>query len=299
VRGVRSAIYVDDGQVLGKKKEEAEAAMRLTLQVFQLAGWNVQWKKTELTARQEVKYLGVRLDLASLQYRAVPGKQQQAKVQAADLRHRASRGEKIGAWHLAQWLGRLAALRLSHGSVVQIATRKLQNHLGRIVQEEGWDGEVEVNRQEAKELRWVEDNLCKFDGRGMRNERGQEEIVTLEAVRQLVETKKGGAWTAVVEGRAQVQCWTVRESGQLEESWEYPGGASRHEVLEGIKELMCIAEKLSQKHRQGEEKAWSRLVWVTSSRHCYNQLHRGATYGKARELLLEIKELEKRSHTMV
>ncbi len=50
VRGVQSAIYVDGRQVQGRKKEETEAAMRLTLQVFQLVGWNVQWRKTELTA---------------------------------------------------------------------------------------------------------------------------------------------------------------------------------------------------------------------------------------------------------
>jgi hypothetical protein len=82
--------------------------------------------------------------------------------------------------------------------------------------QEVWDDEVEVSRQEAKEIRWVEDNM--YNGRGMRNKQGQEEVVTLEAVQRLVETKKGEAWTEVVEGRTQVQCWMVRESGQLEES---------------------------------------------------------------------------------
>jgi hypothetical protein len=72
--GVRSGIYIDDGQVLDRSKEEVEAAMRLSVKVFQLAGWNLQWRKTELTAKQEVQYLGVLLDLAQFQYKAPPGK---------------------------------------------------------------------------------------------------------------------------------------------------------------------------------------------------------------------------------
>ena len=41
-RGIRSAIYMDDGQVVASTAEKTREAMELTVQVFQKAGWNKQ-----------------------------------------------------------------------------------------------------------------------------------------------------------------------------------------------------------------------------------------------------------------
>jgi ABC-type Na+ transport system ATPase subunit NatA len=71
----------------------------------------LQWRKTELTAKQEVQYLGVLLDLALFQYKAPPGKLKQVQQQAQELLQKANKGESLGARQLAQWLGCLAALR--------------------------------------------------------------------------------------------------------------------------------------------------------------------------------------------
>ena len=41
-RGIRSAIYMDDGQVVASSAEKTRQDMETTLQVFQQAGWNIQ-----------------------------------------------------------------------------------------------------------------------------------------------------------------------------------------------------------------------------------------------------------------
>ncbi len=68
-KGIRVAIYVDDGQVAGKTKAAAEQDFRFTLSVFQLAGWNVQWKKTSTQATQVLRYLGFKVDSINRSYR--------------------------------------------------------------------------------------------------------------------------------------------------------------------------------------------------------------------------------------
>jgi hypothetical protein len=45
-KGIRTAVSVDDRQEAGQQKETAEQHFRFTLMMFQLTGWNIQWKKT-------------------------------------------------------------------------------------------------------------------------------------------------------------------------------------------------------------------------------------------------------------
>jgi hypothetical protein len=44
-KGIRIATCVDDGQVAGRNKVSAEQDFCFMFLVFQLTGWNVQWKK--------------------------------------------------------------------------------------------------------------------------------------------------------------------------------------------------------------------------------------------------------------
>jgi hypothetical protein len=47
-KGVRISIYMDDGNVVGATQEEAIEDMDLAVTAFQLGGWNIQWKKSDL-----------------------------------------------------------------------------------------------------------------------------------------------------------------------------------------------------------------------------------------------------------
>ena len=56
--GVQITFYMDDGNVVGATQEEATEAMDLAVTAFQLGGWYIQWKESDLQAKSQVKYLG-------------------------------------------------------------------------------------------------------------------------------------------------------------------------------------------------------------------------------------------------
>jgi hypothetical protein len=42
---------MDDDNIVRNSEKEAEEAMQLVLECFQLAGWNIQWAKTACKAQ--------------------------------------------------------------------------------------------------------------------------------------------------------------------------------------------------------------------------------------------------------
>ena len=74
-KGIRTAIYMDDGQVVAGSAAATEAAMKEATNTFQKAGWNIQWEKTSMQARQDCKYLGFNIMLETLEYKAAPAKE--------------------------------------------------------------------------------------------------------------------------------------------------------------------------------------------------------------------------------
>ena len=46
-QGIRAAQYLDDNLTLGENKQDCEYKFKLSLLIFQLAGWKIQWKKRD------------------------------------------------------------------------------------------------------------------------------------------------------------------------------------------------------------------------------------------------------------
>ena len=47
-QGIKAAQYLDDNLTLGVNKQDCEYKFKLSLLIFQLAGWKIQWKKTSI-----------------------------------------------------------------------------------------------------------------------------------------------------------------------------------------------------------------------------------------------------------
>jgi hypothetical protein len=111
-QGIKASMFEDDGQVIGETKEETEEAVTLLWDLFQLAGWNIQWKKMTVTAQQQVRYLGVEVDCMEMIYRLPEDKRTDV---VAGLEREIARGES-GTWtpvrEAAELLGKLAACKL-------------------------------------------------------------------------------------------------------------------------------------------------------------------------------------------
>ncbi len=84
-------------------------------------------------------------------------------------------GEPISARRLAKVLGRIAALRVSHGNITQIMTRNTQHRLGWFVNTQGWEATLKLREVDREKLSWLQANLKAFNRRGIREEQGLEE----------------------------------------------------------------------------------------------------------------------------
>jgi hypothetical protein len=184
-KGIRVAIYVDDGQVAGKTKEATEQEFRFTLTVFQLAGWNVQWKKTSTQATQVLRYLGFEVDSINRSYR-LPQDKLAYLQQVVNRELAGGIGQRTTAVRTAaELLGRLAVCKTSHGKVLHIQSRHMQHQVGSAAEAAGWDCAIVWQVESLHELKWIQENLEKFNDvprreqrirkvRVERNQRGQE-----------------------------------------------------------------------------------------------------------------------------
>jgi hypothetical protein len=66
--------------VAEETKQKAEENTELVLDLFQRAGWNMQWKETSPEAQQEVRYLGVEVNSQHMEYRLPVNKLEDIKA---------------------------------------------------------------------------------------------------------------------------------------------------------------------------------------------------------------------------
>jgi hypothetical protein len=289
-QGIRAAIYMDDGQIVGETAQDTEADMQLTLQCFQRAGWNVQWTKTQTTASQTVKYLGFTVNLKEFTYQASPGKLCKVLDLLDTVLEMVGRGEMVEARYLAQVLGKIASLRPSHGNVLRVMSQNLHHQLGRVVTQFGWEASVDLDSEAVEELLWLQRNIPWFNGRGIRNERDQD--VFWEATSAGAPDTTGGE-TSCTDMHEKKFSFAV--DNKVETVAEFPEPTTVQQAVRELKELEERLDNLS----SNEATSWRRIFWKTGSRNCHNWLKRGVCSNTVRALVLRIKYLELREHVEV
>jgi hypothetical protein len=157
--GIRTSIFVDDGLVAGESKQEAENNTELVLELFQQAGWNIQWKKTSTEAQQRVRYLGVEVDTENMEFRLPEDKLKDIEATLDREIGRGLRKEGSEKKEAAELLGKLAACGVTHGEVLHIMTRAAQHQLGVATLHENWEGKLLWDKDAVRELQKVRENL--------------------------------------------------------------------------------------------------------------------------------------------
>jgi hypothetical protein len=71
-------------------------------------------------------------------------------------------------------------------------SKELQHRLGGLVHQFGWDCQLTLEKEAQAELAWLHYNLARFNGQGIRNERGQEAVykATEVGLRETVEARE-------------------------------------------------------------------------------------------------------------
>jgi hypothetical protein len=234
-----------------------------------------------------LKYLGFIYDTEKMEYRASTEKQDVILILTSEVMQQATITGEGEARDLSRLLGKLAALRVSHGRVLHVATRRVQNRMALAVIEKGWDSQVQL---EVEELAWIKNNLHSVNRRSIRNE--TQEKVGSQAGKM---TEKKGFDT----GKVQQASWEVWEDYRLEKTCDFPGGNTEPAVAVAIWVMKQLREALMQLEDRGAEDDWRRVMWKTSSRNMYNFTNKGARQPEVRRLALQIKYREKQTKTEV
>jgi hypothetical protein len=185
-------------------------------------------------------------------------------------------GEPIPARGLAKVLGRIAALRISHGNITQIMTRNLQHRLGWIVNTQGWEASLKLREVDREELSWLQANLKAFNGRGIREEDGPE-----ESRQAIFEEKTENVDPTLVHSVIEAD---LRENGtdsyllgpdqQFSQITEHTAGEAK-DTYAAIQEIDCITQILLSKEEEGEAGVWRRVFWRTTCRLCHVWIRKG------------------------
>ena len=164
-QGIRFSIYIDDGRILSRTASAAEADRVFVYNTIKAAGWQIAWHKSDKCNDSNVvkKYLGFVIDTSSMKVVCPQDKWDELRLCIVDSLSHQSVEVKI----LSRILGRIAALRPSHGRSVRICTRSGYTLLDKHVQLKGWTGHVEWSLESRKELTFFILHANKFNGAPM------------------------------------------------------------------------------------------------------------------------------------
>jgi hypothetical protein len=92
--------------------------MHFTLQVLQLAGWKIQWKKTVLVPTQRLLHLGFITYSVSMTYSISDTKRSTVQLSLFDALAKAASATSLPVTDATSLLGSLSSLYRSNGSMV-------------------------------------------------------------------------------------------------------------------------------------------------------------------------------------
>ena len=157
-RGIRAAIMIDDGRVLGRSKEEAWENHLLALQTFNRAGWNIQYAKTSTEPTMQLYHQGFTTDTELMCYSIPDFKVIHLKDQISAV------SSTMVLRQFAKIVGKLISVQRAIGPVIRI--RSSHQFLAIKVQEQGdnaWDMSFKVPTEVFEDLQFIKENLEEYN----------------------------------------------------------------------------------------------------------------------------------------
>jgi hypothetical protein len=287
-RGIKLTLYVDDGRIIAKTEKQAIEQLKTALLVLQLAGWNIQWGKTNLEASQRQLHLGYITDTVQMKYFYPEEKKKLFKQQVGDMLRRSRAGESIGAREWASALGKLQSMRRSHGKVVQVMARACQHALGAAVSEGGWEAQVQPQEDTMREMTYWLSYLDGHEGQQIQRP-GQQ-----KRVRRLKDNQVEMQKLPFTDRRIRDQFYQEEKvfvytiEGRIEQRREANFKEDRGLVKDVIRELKAMQAVMEKEKKQLEEIRGGTWVWETDSYTVARMLQKGAKNPAVQKELVRI-----------
>ena len=123
--GVKFSIYIDDGRTAASTFELTLKHHELAIDVFQKAGWNIQFAKTSKVPTQHLYYQGFVNDTKNMIYYVPHFKKENLQKGISTVLQKYSFKESISVRDLAKLTGKLVACNRAFGPVIKILLRSI------------------------------------------------------------------------------------------------------------------------------------------------------------------------------
>ena len=169
---------------------------------------------------------------------------------------------------LAKLLGKLCAMRLSHGKIVMIFIRKCQHILGKQVYLKGWDLYCELEDHALRELTFHCDYIDLYNGRHIFRQK--------RAVKILIVTllKISDDYYSFVGDSSQLQSFVFNANESFSLVYEFVFTQQEVNLSSSHRELMII--KTKEEDFEWFEQHPGIIYWLTDSQNVHNFLNGGS-----------------------
>jgi hypothetical protein len=151
--GIAIVMYLDDGIIIGKTKQEAKRSAQIIQQDLQDAGFVINAQKSDWEPRNKVQWLGFVLDAKNNTFE-VPN--EKLKRLQKNIWHNLKHKQSCVPRELAKTVGKICSLFHVFDSIVYILTKDATHW---IANRENWALRVPLNRNVIQELEFWSRNL--------------------------------------------------------------------------------------------------------------------------------------------
>ena len=292
-QGIRSSIMIDDGRTLGTTAAEAKKNHMTVLEVFQLAGWNIQWKKTSNDPTQTLYHQGFTTDTKSMTY-SIP------TFKIEDLEDRI---EKLisptTVTHLAQVTGKLASVQRAVGPIVPIMIRSSYQVIASHVEalgEEAWHTVINIPDIVVQDLNFLKTCLRQYNVQPIVNGATgfclNSEVRSQQLVRPVLAGEYlGGVWAGDAS-KFQAAAYDVNNPNQVHlEYFE----KEQIQTSSSSRELVTVETTLKHLETKLEVEKPTLVYWMTDSQVLCTWLTKGTSIEPVR---IRIVKLYKHLHKL-
>jgi Reverse transcriptase (RNA-dependent DNA polymerase) len=294
--GIKLSIFVDDGRVSAQLEQDCREQFQFVLEVLQLCGWNIQWKKTSTEPNQSLLHLGFVTDSVHMRYYLPKEKEGVVLKLLQEGIDKGMEGQAVPAIWLASLLGKINSMRRSHGATIAVMSRSCQHLLGEAVLEKGWQTQVTFTYEAVRELQYLLDNLARLNGQHIQTQEARTTVISLrerdELVKKIEETGQYIQNLFVSDASDNV-AFVYRADGEFMTVKEFEFTELEKSTSSGMREVLAVQKMLKEQPGKFEEFKGGVVYWQTDSRNSYIFLSRGSRKPHIQDVVADIKLMER------
>ena len=293
--GIVVYLYIDDGLIGNKNPRELKVETELALELLEMLGWGINYKKSELQPQKELLVQGLWIDTEMMHYKLPLWKRESIDELLSMIIAKARTGRVIPVKEMASLYGKLAAVEKAVGNIVAF-TRQGQNLVGRAIykgrgpNDPNWNAKVQLSEQAVAELEEVRSQVERTKSFRIQNE-GQPFSIGIGDLQAEDWPDLGEEEGRVMVSDASDKIGFAFEQGTFKVVEEHIFSREEQDMGSGQRELRAVLKTL-QKNRKEFSEGPRRVYWVTDSKNVHSFLKRGSKKEHIQQDVIKIKKLE-------